>query len=233
MTRSRRTRLLALRWLEDEARAGACHAFRRRRLLLTSRPNLDVQSIAWLENFLVTNKQITVVTVSHDSGFLDNICTTSSTTRRRSCATTRATSPTLWPPSPRPRRTTRSPPPPSSSLPAPRLAHGRALQHAHHPQDVQLYLHLPGMTKPSLHDTSCAISLSSRVGVLGPNGAGKSTLIKVLTGETVPQQGKVEKHPNLRIAMMAQHASTISSSIWRSRRWSTSHGATRTATTAR
>ncbi len=42
--------------------------------------------------------------------------------------------------------------------------------------------------------------------MLGPNGAGKSTLIKVLTGEVVPQTGKVEKHPNLRIAMMAQHA---------------------------
>jgi elongation factor 3 len=40
----------------------------------------------------------------------------------------------------------------------------------------------------------------------GPNGAGKSTLIKVLTGETEPTAGTVWKHPNLRIAYVAQHA---------------------------
>lgn len=39
----------------------------------------------------------------------------------------------------------------------------------------------PGAKAPNLHDVSCALSLSSRVGILGPNGAGKSTLIKVLT----------------------------------------------------
>jgi elongation factor 3 len=38
-----------------------------------------------------------------------------------------------------------------------------------------------GAAKPSLIDVSCALSLSSRVGILGPNGAGKSTLIKLLT----------------------------------------------------
>lgn len=40
----------------------------------------------------------------------------------------------------------------------------------------------------------------------GPNGAGKSTLIKVLTGEAEPTAGTVWKHPNLRIAYVAQHA---------------------------
>lgn len=49
-------------------------------------------------------------------------------------------------------------------------------------------------------------SLSSRIACLGPNGAGKSTLIKVLTGETEPTTGTVWKHPNLRIAYVAQHA---------------------------
>ena len=50
-----------------------------------------------------------------------------------------------------------------------------------------------------LKNVSCSLSLSSRVAILGPNGAGKSTLIKLLTAELVPQEGKVEKHPNLRI----------------------------------
>jgi elongation factor 3 len=31
-------------------------------------------------------------------------------------------------------------------------------------------------------------------------------MIKLLTGETIPQVGKVEKHPNLRIGYIKQHA---------------------------
>jgi elongation factor 3 len=42
--------------------------------------------------------------------------------------------------------------------------------------------------------------------VLGRNGAGKSTLIKVITGETIATEGTVWRHPNLRIAYVAQHA---------------------------
>ncbi|KAK3100815.1 [NU+] prion formation protein 1, partial [Teratosphaeriaceae sp. CCFEE 6253] len=64
----------------------------------------------------------------------------------------------------------------------------------------------PGAAKPNLHGVSAQLSLSSRVAIIGPNGAGKSTLIKVLTGEVIPQQGKVEKHPNLRIGYIKQHA---------------------------
>ncbi|KAF5370561.1 hypothetical protein D9758_001885 [Tetrapyrgos nigripes] len=64
----------------------------------------------------------------------------------------------------------------------------------------------PGRSTPSLYNVSCALSLSSRVGIVGPNGAGKSTLIKLLTGETVPQEGTVYKHPALRIGYVSQHA---------------------------
>lgn len=64
----------------------------------------------------------------------------------------------------------------------------------------------PGRSKPSLYDASCALSLSSRVGIVGPNGAGKSTLIRVLTGEVEPQEGIVYKHPALRVGYVSQHA---------------------------
>merc|ERR1711977_374066 len=53
---------------------------------------------------------------------------------------------------------------------------------------------------------SCQLSLSSRTAIIGGNGAGKSTLIKMLTGETIPTTGRVEKHPNLRIGYIKQHA---------------------------
>lgn len=50
------------------------------------------------------------------------------------------------------------------------------------------------------------VSLSSRVGCIGANGAGKSTLIKILTGELETEEGNVWRHPNCRIAYVAQHA---------------------------
>ncbi len=64
----------------------------------------------------------------------------------------------------------------------------------------------PGASKPSLYNASCSLSLSSRTAIIGENGAGKSTLIKLLTGELIPQEGRVEKHPNLRIGYIKQHA---------------------------
>jgi len=59
---------------------------------------------------------------------------------------------------------------------------------------------------PTLYDISIQVSLSSRVACVGENGAGKSTMIKLLVGEIEPQIGEVWKHPNARIAYVAQHA---------------------------
>jgi elongation factor 3 len=64
----------------------------------------------------------------------------------------------------------------------------------------------PGAARPSLKGVTASLSLSSRVGIVGPNGAGKSTLVKLLTGEQVPQEGSVSKHPALRVGYVAQHA---------------------------
>jgi ATPase subunit of ABC transporter with duplicated ATPase domains len=64
----------------------------------------------------------------------------------------------------------------------------------------------PGTERKIISDVSIACSLLSRVAVIGPNGAGKSTMIKILTGELEPQDGMVWKHPNLRVAYVAQHA---------------------------
>merc|ERR1739846_290759 len=64
----------------------------------------------------------------------------------------------------------------------------------------------PVNDKPTLFDISVQVSLSSRVACVGENGAGKSTMIKLLVGEIEPQEGTVWKHPNARIAYVAQHA---------------------------
>ena len=62
------------------------------------------------------------------------------------------------------------------------------------------------MEKNVVSNVTGQFSLNSRVGVVGPNGAGKSTMIKLLTGEMEPCEGIVWKHPNLRVAYVAQHA---------------------------
>merc|ERR1712106_453301 len=64
----------------------------------------------------------------------------------------------------------------------------------------------PVNDSPTLFDISVQVSLSSRVACIGENGAGKSTMIKLLVGEIEPQIGDVWKHPNARIAYVAQHA---------------------------
>jgi len=64
----------------------------------------------------------------------------------------------------------------------------------------------PGNELPTLYDISIQVSLSSRVACIGENGAGKSTMIKLLVAEIEPQVGDVWKHPNARIAYVAQHA---------------------------
>jgi len=60
--------------------------------------------------------------------------------------------------------------------------------------------------KPTIEDVSIECSRISRAALTGANGAGKSTGIKVLIGELQPQTGEIWKHPNARIAYIAQHA---------------------------
>merc|ERR1719163_2211176 len=52
--------------------------------------------------------------------------------------------------------------------------------------------------------------MASRVAVIGVNGAGKSTMIKLLIGEINPNEGEgkgeIVRHPNMRLAYVAQHA---------------------------
>jgi len=67
----------------------------------------------------------------------------------------------------------------------------------------------PNAPKPQLTGVTVRVSLSTRAACIGANGAGKSTMIKLLTGELQPDAtstGEVWKHPNARVAYVAQHA---------------------------
>lgn len=69
-----------------------------------------------------------------------------------------------------------------------------------------VFFQYPAAPLPQLIDVSIQCSLASRVAVVGVNGAGKSTLVKLMVGELEPDQGLIERHPNLRVAYVAQHA---------------------------
>jgi elongation factor 3 len=66
----------------------------------------------------------------------------------------------------------------------------------------------PGVEKPQLKNVSVQVCLASRTGIVGVNGAGKSTMIRLLMGELEPNEGsgKITKHPNCRVGYIAQHA---------------------------
>merc|ERR1719446_1772408 len=68
----------------------------------------------------------------------------------------------------------------------------------------------PTRAKNTLNNISIQVSMASRVAVIGVNGAGKSTMIKMLIGELLPNEGEgrgeIYKHPNMRLAYVAQHA---------------------------
>ncbi|TDL26171.1 hypothetical protein BD410DRAFT_784225 [Rickenella mellea] len=178
-------------------------------LLLLDEPtnHLDRASVKWLEDYLIAHTNVTCLIVSHDSGFLDNITTdiihyeskklvyypgnlshfVEQHPEAKSYYTLAATSVKF------------SFPPPGSLMGV--RSNTRAIL-----KMTDCTFTYPGREAPSLIGVSCALSLSSRVGIVGPNGAGKSTLIKLLTGETIPQEGAVYKHPSLRIGYVSQHA---------------------------
>eukprot|EP01059_Diplonema_ambulator_P004401 TRINITY_DN140_c0_g1_i4.p1 TRINITY_DN140_c0_g1~~TRINITY_DN140_c0_g1_i4.p1 ORF type:complete len:1078 (+),score=516.63 TRINITY_DN140_c0_g1_i4:90-3236(+) len=64
----------------------------------------------------------------------------------------------------------------------------------------------PKNPRPTVTGLTVRVSMASRVACLGPNGAGKSTMIKLLTGELNPDKGLQWKHPNAKVAYVAQHA---------------------------
>ena len=179
-------------------------------VLLLDEPtnHLDVANIAWLEDYLKTHSEITSLIVSHDSGFLDNVTTDIyhyepgkklGHFKGNLAAFVKA----------RPEAKayyTLSASNVQFKFPPPGILTGVKSQTRAIIRMTGVSFQYPKALNPSLSDVSCQLSLSSRVAVIGPNGAGKSTLIKLLTGEVIPTSGKVEKHPNLRIGYIKQHA---------------------------
>ncbi|EDK37500.2 hypothetical protein PGUG_01598 [Meyerozyma guilliermondii ATCC 6260] len=178
-------------------------------VLLLDEPtnHLDVKNVKWLQDYLVENTNITSLIVSHDSGFLDAVCTDIIHYENKKLAYYKGNLSEFVKVKPEGKSYyTLTDSVVKMAFPPPGILTGVKSNTRAVARMSNVTFQYPNAPKPSLVNVSCSLSLSSRVAILGPNGAGKSTLIKLLTGETVPNEGSVEKHPNLRVGYIAQHA---------------------------
>eukprot|EP00879_Flechtneria_rotunda_P012292 GHRR01012838.1.p1 GENE.GHRR01012838.1~~GHRR01012838.1.p1 ORF type:complete len:428 (+),score=174.32 GHRR01012838.1:930-2213(+) len=178
-------------------------------ILLLDEPtnHLDTTNVAWLEKYLVTQPNITCMTVSHDSGFLDNVCTDIIHYEKRQLRRYKGNLSEF----------VKAVPAAQSyyeleaatlkfRFPTPGLLDGITSKEKPICKLTNVTFTYHGAAAPQLKDVNVAARLSSRVAVIGVNGAGKSTLIKIITGEHKANSGTVWRHPNLRMAYVAQHA---------------------------
>ena len=178
-------------------------------ILLLDEPtnHLDVTNVAWLADHLNSQTNVTSLIVSHDTGFLDKVCSGIihyEGFKLKKYLGNLTEFVKIHPEAKSYYTLTDSVS--EFSFPAPGLLDGINSKGAPFMKMTGVTFTYPGCDTPSIENASVLCSLSSRVGCVGPNGAGKSTLIKVLMGEVVPQTGTVWKHPNMRAAYVAQHA---------------------------
>ncbi|KAK9647288.1 [NU+] prion formation protein 1 [Aspergillus fumigatus] len=178
-------------------------------VLLLDEPtnHLDVANVKWLQEYLKKHTDITSLIVSHDSGFLDEVCTDIYHYEGKKLVHYKGNLAAFVKQKPEAKSYyTLSSSMVQFKFPPPGILSGIKSNTRSILRMTNCSYTYPGASKPSLVDASLSLSLSSRVAIIGGNGAGKSTFIKMLTGETIPQTGKVEKHPNLRIGYIKQHA---------------------------
>jgi len=179
-------------------------------VLLLDEPtnHLDVANVKWLQDYLKTHTEITSLIVSHDSGFLDEVCTDIYHYEPgKKLKVYKGNLKAFVEQKPEAKSYyTLTDSVAQFKFPPPGILTGVKSNTRSILRMTNCSYTYPGSSKPSLHDVSCQLTLSSRTAIIGGNGAGKSTLIKLLTGETIPTSGRVEKHPNLRIGYIKQHA---------------------------
>lgn len=178
-------------------------------ILLLDEPtnHLDVINVAWVKSYINSLKNVTAIMVSHDSGFLNDCCTDIVQIERLKLKQHRGNLNKFLETNPDARayfsiKESKL----KFSFPQPGAIEGVKSRSKALMKLTNCDFTYPGNTIPTLFNITIQVSMISRVGCVGENGAGKSTMIKVLTGEVVPQTGEVWKHPNARVAYVAQHA---------------------------
>merc|ERR1719387_900623 len=185
-------------------------------LLLLDEPtnHVDVHGVAWLTKYVqeLSDKQISSMIVSHDSVFLDNVAQDMVHYEKNrklkvykgnlsefvklvpeAAAYYKLESDNI-----------------AFSFPDPGMLEGVTSRTKALIKMTDVSFKYPTRTENTLNNISIQVSMASRVAVIGVNGAGKSTMIKMLIGELEPNEGQgrgeVTRHPNMRLAYVAQHA---------------------------
>mmetsp|Transcript_43891 Transcript_43891/g.64467 ORF Transcript_43891/g.64467 Transcript_43891/m.64467 type:complete len:1038 (+) Transcript_43891:82-3195(+) len=178
-------------------------------ILLLDEPtnHLDVINVAWVKSYLNSLANVTAIIVSHDSGLLNDCCTNILQIENLKLTSFKGNLDEFVKVKPSARSffsLTESKL--SFTFPQPGPIEGVKSKGKALMKMSKCTYTYPVNDTPTLFDISVQVSLSSRVACVGENGAGKSTMIKLLVGEIEPQTGDVWKHPNARIAYVAQHA---------------------------
>lgn len=186
------------------------HNFLQADILLLDEPtnHLDVVNIKWITDYLTGLTQATSIIVSHDSKFLNDVCTDILHLNRfkikRYPGNLNAFVKRV--PEAKAYSELNTGEDYSFKLPDPPLLDGVKTKEKSLAKMRNVHFQYPGTPEPQLKGISMQLSLSSRVAILGPNGSGKSTLVKLLVGDTEANSGEVWKHPNLVVGYVAQHA---------------------------
>ena len=178
-------------------------------MLLLDEPtnHLDQFAVKWLVDYLKGLTKTTCLIVSHDTRFLDAVCTNITHYENLKLKFYRGNLSDFVKQKPEAKQyyelTNDNV---SFSFPEPGPLEGVKSLTKAVLKMKNCYFQYDIAPKPQLVDVSIQVSMASRVAIVGVNGAGKSTLIKILVGELEPNSGLIERHPNVRVAYVAQHA---------------------------
>jgi elongation factor 3 len=178
-------------------------------VLLLDEPtnHLDTTAVAWLTRYLAGLSDVTVLVVSHDTQFLDNVVTDILHYEEQKLVPYHGNLSHFV----RLRPEARSYYALEAStlrfkFPDPGPLDGINSTTKSILTMTNASFTYPGASTPNLIDASLKLCLASRVAVVGVNGAGKTTLIRLVVRESEPQSGEVWAHHNLRVAYVAQHS---------------------------
>jgi len=178
-------------------------------ILLLDEPtnHLDVKNVAWVKEYLKSLTNVTSVMVSHDSGLLNDVCTHIMQIKDLKLSIHKGNLAHFVEKHPEAKSFFELK---SSKLkfkfPQPGFIEGVKSKGRPLMKMDDVAFTYPGNDTPTISEITVRVSLSSRVACVGVNGAGKSTMIKLLMSELEPQVGTVWKHPNVKVAYVAQHA---------------------------
>merc|ERR1719240_834142 len=185
-------------------------------LLLLDEPtnHVDVHGVAWLTKYVndLSDKKISSMIVSHDSVFLDNVaqdCVHYEKNRKLKVYKGNLSEFVKLVPEAKAYYELESENV-AFSFPDPGMLEGVTSKTKALMKMVDCSFKYPTRDINTLNNISVQVSMASRVAVIGVNGAGKSTMIKLLIGELEPNEGEgkgvIVRHPNMRLAYVAQHA---------------------------